>query len=78
MKKYFLLTFLFLSTVQLQAQEKTETLISIELISKKWVLGNEEILGSDFTTEILTKLLEKQPKIEVNFDSIRTWHSCIV
>jgi hypothetical protein len=37
MKKYFLLVFLFLSTVQLQAQEKTETPISIETVSKKWV-----------------------------------------
>lgn len=37
MKKYLLLAFLFLSTVQLLAQEKTETPISIESVSKKWV-----------------------------------------
>ncbi|MES2862837.1 MAG: hypothetical protein V4666_01835 [Bacteroidota bacterium] len=37
MKKYFILLFLFFSTVQIQAQEKTETPNTIESVSKKWV-----------------------------------------
>lgn len=37
MRKYLLTAFLFLSVVTIQAQEKTNTVISVESVAKKWI-----------------------------------------
>lgn len=40
MKKYLLLVFLLVSSIQIQAQDKKEVSISVETVAKKWVFSD--------------------------------------